>query len=81
MINKNNIVSYKLSSCAFISTLFNRLQVLREGKGQDSRPDRGQVVTLQVAGRTEDGTAVDWNRSLEFILGDGEVIQGSLYTV
>ncbi|KAK2550347.1 Peptidyl-prolyl cis-trans isomerase FKBP8 [Acropora cervicornis] len=50
-------------------------RLLREGKGQDSRPDRGQVVTLQVAGRTEDGTAVDWNRSLEFILGDGEVIQ------
>ena len=77
MIDENNNVSDKLSSCAFISTLFYCLQVLREGKGQDSRPDRGQVVTLQVAGRTEDGTAVDWNRSLEFMLGDGEVIQGS----
>lgn len=38
------------------------------------------MVTLQVAGRTEAGTAVDWNRSLEFILGEGEVIQGQLAT-
>ena len=36
------------------------------------------MVTLQVAGRTETGAAVDWNRSLEFILGEGEVIQGQL---
>lgn len=50
-------------------------RVLREGKGQDTRPDRGQRVTIQVAGRTEDGTGVDWNSSLEFILGEGEVIQ------
>ena len=51
-------------------------QILKEGKGRDTRPDKGQVVTLQVAGHTEDGKAVDWNRSLEFILGEGEVIQG-----
>ena len=37
------------------------------------------MVTLQVAGRTEADTAVDWNRSLEFILGEGEVIQGQLF--
>ena len=55
-------------------------QVLREGKGQDTRPDKGQRVTIQVAGRTEDGTGVDWNSSLEFILGEGEVIQGIVYT-
>ena len=59
---------------AFYTSCF--FQVLQEGKGQDTRPDRGQVVTLQVAGCTEDGTAVDWNRNLEFILGEGEVIQG-----
>ncbi|CAH3161632.1 unnamed protein product, partial [Porites evermanni] len=50
-------------------------RILKEGKGRDTRPDKGQVVTLQVAGHTEDGKAVDWNRSLEFILGEGEVIQ------
>ena len=38
------------------------------------------MVTLQVAGRTGAGAAVDWNRSLEFILGEGEVIQGQLAT-
>ena len=54
--------------------------MLREGKGQDTRPDKGQRVTIQVAGRTEDGTGVDWNSSLEFILGEGEVIQGTVYT-
>lgn len=37
------------------------------------------MVTLQVAGHTEDGKAVDWNRSLEFILGEEEVIQGQPY--
>ena len=37
------------------------------------------MVTLQVAGHTEDGKAVDWNRNLEFILGEGEVIQGQPY--
>ncbi|KAL9986993.1 hypothetical protein ACROYT_G001226 [Oculina patagonica] len=50
-------------------------RVLREGKGRDTRPDKGQRVTIQAAGRTEDGTGVDWNSSLEFILGEGEVIQ------
>ncbi|XP_020625930.1 uncharacterized protein LOC110063302 [Orbicella faveolata] len=55
-------------------------RVLRQGKGQDTRPDKGQRVTIQVAGRTEDGTGVDWNSSLEFILGEGEVIQGIVYT-
>lgn len=50
-------------------------RVLREGKGQDTRPDKGQRVMIQSAGRTEDGTAVDWNSNLEFILGEGEVIQ------
>ena len=54
--------------------------MLREGKGQDTRPDKGQRVTIQVAGRTEDGIGVDWNSSLEFILGEGEVIQGIVYT-
>lgn len=54
--------------------------MLREGKGQDTRPDKGQRVTIQVAGRMEDGTGVDWNSSLEFILGEGEVIQGTVYT-
>ena len=54
--------------------------MLREGKGQDTRPDKGQRVTIQVAGRTKDGTGVDWNSSLEFILGEGEVIQGIVYT-
>ena len=50
--------------------------MLHEGKGQDTRPDKGQRVNVQAAGRTDDGTAVDWNSSLEFILGEGEVIQG-----
>ena len=50
--------------------------MLREGKGQDTRPDKGQRVMIQSAGRTEDGTAVDWNNNLEFILGEGDVIQG-----
>lgn len=54
--------------------------MLREGKGRDTRPDKGQRVTIQVAGRTENGTAVDWNSSQEFILGEGEVIQGIVYT-
>ena len=50
--------------------------MLREGKGQDTRPDKGQRVMIQSAGRTEDGTAVDWNSNLEFILGEADVIQG-----
>lgn len=50
--------------------------MLHEGKGQDTRPDKGQRVMIQSAGRTEDGTAVDWNSNLEFILGEGDVIQG-----
>lgn len=64
--------------CQTVNCVLPFAQVLREGKGQDTRPDKGQRVTIQVSGRTEDGTGVDWNSSLEFILGEGEVIQGKL---
>ncbi|XP_048583994.1 peptidyl-prolyl cis-trans isomerase FKBP8 isoform X2 [Nematostella vectensis] len=50
-------------------------KVLRAGKGRDTRPDRGQVVMLRTAGHLDDGTGADWNQCLQFILGDGEVIQ------
>ena len=50
--------------------------MLKAGKGRDTRPDRGQIVMLRMAGRLDDGTAVDWKLSTEFILGEGEVIQG-----
>ena len=49
-------------------------KVLKKGRGRDTRPDRGQIVTLRTAGRMEDGTPVDWNHGIEFIQGDMEVI-------
>ena len=56
-------------------------RVLKEGKGRDTRPEKGQIVTLRTAGRMEDGTGVDWNHGMEFIQGDMEVIPALDLTV
>ena len=53
-------------------------KVLREGQGMDSRPDRGQVVTVRSIGRLPSGDEIDCHESLTFILGDGDVIQGKI---
>lgn len=45
-------------------------------KGSGSRPVNGQLVTIKYVGRLSDGTEVDKQESLTFVLGDGDVIQG-----
>ncbi|XP_043533498.1 FKBP prolyl isomerase 16 isoform X1 [Chiloscyllium plagiosum] len=50
-------------------------QILKEGQGQATRPDVGQEVTLKLLGVLEDGTIIDRDPKLTFIIGDGDVIQ------
>ncbi|XP_075720622.1 peptidyl-prolyl cis-trans isomerase FKBP8 [Rhinoderma darwinii] len=50
-------------------------KVLTSGKGPESRPRKGQDVTLRLKTSLEDGTVVEDNTSLTFTLGDGDVIQ------
>lgn len=56
-------------------------KILKEGKGRDSRPTHGQRVVLKTQGKLENGTIVDQNNRLEFILGDGDVISAWDITV
>ncbi|XP_077572443.1 peptidyl-prolyl cis-trans isomerase FKBP8 [Stigmatopora nigra] len=50
-------------------------KVLVAGQGRDSRPTRGQNVTISVKTFLKDGTPVQEQPELSFTLGDGDVIQ------
>ena len=53
-------------------------EVIKEGKGRETRPVTGQLVTLKIVAKLEDGTCVENHDELSFILGDEDVIQGKL---
>ncbi|KAK6179817.1 hypothetical protein SNE40_012088 [Patella caerulea] len=62
----------------YIDILGNGLlqkKVLVKGKGKDTRPLNGDIVTLDIEGYLTDGTAVDKYNSFSFYLGEGDVIQ------
>ncbi|XP_077128042.1 peptidyl-prolyl cis-trans isomerase FKBP8 [Ranitomeya variabilis] len=50
-------------------------KVLAPGKGAESRPRKGQDVTVRLKTSLGDGSVVDDDGSLTFTLGDGDVIQ------
>lgn len=52
-----------------------RKKVLEAGSGPDSKPQRGQNVTINLRTALSDGTAVSEENDLIFTLGDGDVIQ------
>jgi len=49
---------------------------LRAGDGKESRPMNGDVVVISVEGKLDNGQVVEKNESLEFILGDQDVVIG-----
>ncbi|XP_073509281.1 peptidyl-prolyl cis-trans isomerase FKBP8-like [Phyllobates terribilis] len=52
-----------------------RKKILRPGRGEDSIPLPGQQVTVYLMGILEDGTLVEKDPKLSFILDEGDVIQ------
>ncbi|XP_066491799.1 peptidyl-prolyl cis-trans isomerase FKBP8 [Tiliqua scincoides] len=50
-------------------------KVLVAGQGWESRPTKGQDVTIRLKVMLEDGTVVEENPSLTFSVGDGDIIQ------
>ncbi|XP_067873860.1 peptidyl-prolyl cis-trans isomerase FKBP8-like [Heterodontus francisci] len=50
-------------------------QILKEGQGQATRPEVGQEVTIKLLGVLEDGTIIDKDPKLTFVIGDGDVLQ------
>ncbi|XP_071512020.1 peptidyl-prolyl cis-trans isomerase FKBP8-like [Diadema antillarum] len=50
-------------------------KVLKEGKGESSRPERGASATVRMLARLEDGTEVEQHDRFTFTQGDGEVLQ------
>ena len=50
--------------------------MLKKGKGRISQPIQGNRVALKTEGKLEDGTIIDQNDRIEFILGDGDTISG-----
>ncbi|XP_051765619.1 peptidyl-prolyl cis-trans isomerase FKBP8 [Ctenopharyngodon idella] len=58
-----------------------RKKVLEPGAGPDSRPHRGQNVTIHLKTSLTDGTVVEELPNLSFTLGDGDVLQGLDLTV
>lgn len=47
------------------------------GQGVDSRPQKGQDVTIRLKATLEDGTVVEEDPALTFTLGDCDVLQVS----
>ncbi|XP_067272073.1 peptidyl-prolyl cis-trans isomerase FKBP8 isoform X2 [Pseudorasbora parva] len=58
-----------------------RKKVLEPGAGPDSRPQRGQNVTIHLKTSLTNGTVVEELPNLSFTLGDGDVLQGLDLTV
>ncbi|XP_026873945.2 peptidyl-prolyl cis-trans isomerase FKBP8 [Electrophorus electricus] len=58
-----------------------RKKVLDAGAGPDSKPQRGQIVTINLKTTLTDGTTADEESNLSFTLGDGDVIQALDLTV
>ncbi|XP_077390886.1 peptidyl-prolyl cis-trans isomerase FKBP8 [Festucalex cinctus] len=56
-------------------------KVLVAGKGRDSRPQKGQDVTICLKIFLEDGTLVEEQPELKFTVGDGDVMQAVDLTV
>ncbi|KAM9331455.1 peptidyl-prolyl cis-trans isomerase FKBP8 [Gastrophryne carolinensis] len=52
-----------------------RKKVLIAGQGADSRPRKGQDVTIKLKTTLKDGDVVEEDVTLTFTLGDGDVIQ------
>uniref|UniRef100_A0A8U7NHH4 peptidylprolyl isomerase n=1 Tax=Corvus moneduloides TaxID=1196302 RepID=A0A8U7NHH4_CORMO len=50
-------------------------KTLVPGQGADSRPQKGQDVTIRLKATLEDGTVVEENPALTFTLGDCDVLQ------
>ncbi|XP_056304074.1 peptidyl-prolyl cis-trans isomerase FKBP8 [Danio aesculapii] len=58
-----------------------RKKVLEAGAGPDSRPQKGQNVTIHLKTALTNGTVVDELTDLSFTLGDGDVLQALDLTV
>ncbi|KAI5101580.1 peptidyl-prolyl cis-trans isomerase FKBP8 [Silurus meridionalis] len=58
-----------------------RKKVLEVGSGLDTKPQRGQTVTINLKTTLTDGTIVDEESNKSFTLGDGDVIQALDLTV
>lgn len=50
-------------------------KTLVPGQGVDTRPNKGQNVTIRLKATLEDGSVVDENPALTFTLGDCDVLQ------
>ncbi|XP_071952399.1 peptidyl-prolyl cis-trans isomerase FKBP8-like [Antedon mediterranea] len=49
--------------------------VLKEGSGVDSRPRKGEIVTMRTNGQLEDGKIVDAHENFKFSVGEGDALQ------
>ncbi|MCJ8738020.1 hypothetical protein PDJAM_G00030750 [Pangasius djambal] len=58
-----------------------RKKVLEAGSGPESKPQRGQNVTINLRTTLTDGTTVEEESNISFTLGDGDVIQALDLTV
>ncbi len=58
-----------------------RKKVVEAGAGPDSRPQRGQNVSIHLKTSLTNGTVVEELPNLYFTLGDGDVLQVLYYNV
>jgi FKBP-type peptidyl-prolyl cis-trans isomerase len=56
-------------------------KTLREGKGEDTKPQPAQRVTIQLEERLEDGTVVVEKREVSFTINEGEILPAVDMTV
>ena len=47
--------------------------------GRDTRPVQGDIVNVRYEGKLDDETVVDKHDDLQMVLGDADVIQGTVH--
>jgi FKBP-type peptidyl-prolyl cis-trans isomerase len=56
--------------------VFTTLQTIKEGE-ENTRPVKGQTVTVRCVGHLDNGTEIDKYDNLQFVVGDDDFIHGS----
>lgn len=71
----HNVLHSFMIKIVYIGNGQLRKKVLEAGSGPDSKPQRGQTVTINLKTTLIDGTTVEEESNISFTLGDGDVIQ------
>ena len=54
---------------------------MKAGLGRETRPVQGDIVNVRYEGKLDDETIVDKHNDIQMILGDADIIQGTVVII